>query len=139
MSRDYRINIYLEIDQDYRTFLNETSSSFVAEVLIYLFVPELDHTNAKEVSDAIEWQGLEFTCHAKTSNHARTIVAMTQQRPFSGGYKEADYEKDVLAQIERLKSDFPYRFEVQITVTLLDIDPALIIDAGNLEEEKHVG
>jgi hypothetical protein len=114
MSRNYKVDITLVINQDVATFKNETEPTLVQDVLIYLLIPALDPNDKVELDKRIQWYGDDFSSWSIPERGVeRTTVQYDENRPFNAGYGEEDFEEDLLKQVERLQKAVPYTLKKQ--------------------------
>jgi hypothetical protein len=134
MTRQYRIDIEMVVGQSYDEF---NADQFKNEIFPYFCAPDLDPTD----SDAKEWEeeiadGIErFGHHASALDQGYTSVYGSRITDFCGSYRIEQYKEDVIQQIERLKKELPFPFEVEIQVHFLEHDPAAIIKESNLQPQ----
>jgi len=140
MSKDYRLTICMELAQAKEVFERENEDEFMENVLLYLCLPGLDpkehEQNVKEIPllrNPIKFEYHEGHLHKE----ATTVIHCTYERSFSGGYGEDDYRKDALQQIERLKKELPFKFDLEILVICLEIDPSVVIHCNDITEENN--
>ena len=131
MSRSYRIDIEMSVGQPYSDF---DAVKFKNEVFPYLYFPDLDSKDidaerwAEDIVDGFD----QFEHHASGLDDEHTSVYGKRVTNFCAGYSVEQYKKEVLQQIERLKTELPFPFEVEIQVHYLDHDAKLIVREGNL-------
>ena len=141
MSRRYKIDIGLTLDKGYDSWTPEDSMTVKHDVLSYLFFPSLNRDDKdtekfiRDVMQDCDYFRVERCWFSRSQGKEKISVECRLERDFSAGYKEKDYEADVLKQIERLQKELPFAFEHLIKATYIEQDPDLIIEGTNIPKE----
>ena len=137
MSGRYRVDITMWIGQDEQTFNNTSRDDFAKNVLLYLIAPS---TNSQDIYDVIStftaYGGFDFNSYVNSyvGVSGRMMVKYSQERSLCNVYSETNYRIDLVKQIERLKAELPFKFNVDVRLTPLEVRPTVAIIDGTLDD-----